>query len=333
MRQWHVYLLELVGEDDRFSIAEAAMAAAEVTAEAPGIAVAAEIDRAYAVRLARTRAISESLFTVEGSLETLCAEVRRHRFTRSGTVAVRARDVRGAAGISRPEVERTIGDILVERGFEVDLETPDHVLRILATGQQLSWYVGWLAVEPPRSYGSRRPPERPFRQPGTMRPQLARTLVNLTGVRSGQRLLDPMCGAGAILVEAALVGTTPVGVDLQRKMVEGTRANLAAFAPDGPQPIIVQGSASSMPICEADVAVFDAPYGRQSPIGYRSSTALVAATLGALKPLVDRCVAVFDRPIEDEAERMGWTVRDRFDRRVHRSLTRYVTVLEVPGLD
>lgn len=323
-----VYYLELAGEDDRLAIAEAALACGSLERVSPGIARAASVDHELASRLAQTHAVIDAVACTTGDLEAFAEALGHAPLDRDGTAAVRATAVRGQVAVDTPTVERAIGDVLVERGFDIDLDDPDHVLRVLVTADaEMQWIGGWVVVDPPRGYGTRRPPQRPFRQPGTMRPQLARTLVNLSGVDTGEILLDPMCGAGAFLTEAALVGARPVGVDLQAKMVAGARRNVDAFAGDGPTPLVTQGSAASLPVCTADAAVFDAPYGRQSPIGFESAPALVRATLGELWPLVDSCVAVFDRPLDEHAEAAGWTVCERFELRVHRSLTRYVTVL------
>lgn len=327
-----MYYLELAGEDDRLAVAEASLACDGPDRLAPGLARAATIDTELAGRLALTHTVLERVADARGAIDDLVAAVRGASLNRRGTIAVRATSVRGMASIDAPAVERRVGRVLTDRGFGVDLEDPDHVLRVLAVGNGTTdWYAGWVVVDPERSYGARRPPERPFKQPGTMRPQLARALVNLSGVASGERLLDPMCGAGAILTEAALVGAQPVGVDLQRKMVEGARDNLEAFAGDRLPPLLVQGTADHLPICRADAAVFDAPYGRQSPIGAGSAPGLVHATLGELWPLVDTCVAVFDRPIDEQAAAVGWSVKWRFDLRVHRSLTRHIAVLHRQG--
>lgn len=327
-----MYYLELAGEDDRLAIAEAGLACTNLELLAPGVARASLVDLTLADRLAQTHTVLDGVARTSGDIEALATAVQRAMIDRTGSVAVRATAVRGEAQIDEPSIERHIGEVLVGRGLSVDLDSPDHVLRILAIGgAEIEWIAGWIVAKPPRNYGIRRPPQRPFKQPGTMRPQLARTLVNLSGVEAGEVLLDPMCGAGAILTEAALVGAQPVGVDLQSKMVTGARANVAAFAGDRPVPLLVRGSAAALPISRADAAVFDAPYGRQSPIGFDSAPKLVRATLAELHQLVDTCVAVFDRPIDEHAEAAGWEIAERLDRRVHRSLTRHITVLHRRG--
>jgi tRNA (guanine10-N2)-dimethyltransferase len=68
--------------------------------------------------------------------------------------------------------------------------------------------------------------DRPFFRSILVPRQRARCLVNLTGVQPGQRFLDPFCGTGSLLIEAALVGTLASGSDIDPVMVRGSRANL-----------------------------------------------------------------------------------------------------------
>jgi tRNA G10 N-methylase Trm11 len=61
---------------------------------------------------------------------------------------------------------------------------------------------------------------------GMLPPKLAQIMLNLAGVTPGQRVLDPFCGTGVVLQEAALRGCTVYGTDLQERMVDFTRDNL-----------------------------------------------------------------------------------------------------------
>lgn len=325
-----MYLLELVGEDDRFSLAEATVHAADPVSIGPGVASTPSIDRAAAKRLARTRRVLSDAIVVEGPQSALLDRVATAALDREGPIAVRARDVRATTGIDTQAVERAVGGVLADRGFEIDLTRPAEVLRVLATADDgaVVWAAGWVEVEPLRSFERRQPPARPFRQPGTMGPQLARTLVNLSGVRPGDRLLDPMCGPGGVLIEAAMLGVSPIGIDVQRKMLEGARSNVTAFAPDQPTLDVIRASASALPVREVDGIVFDAPYGRQSPIAHASAAELVADALEEAVAIADRCVVVFDDRVDGLAEAAGWIVSDVFERPVHRSLTRVITVLD-----
>ncbi len=57
-------------------------------------------------------------------------------------------------------------------------------------------------------------------------PRLSKIMINLSGSKSGV-LLDPFCGIGSILQEAALMGFDVRGVDIDKDCVEGCVKNLS----------------------------------------------------------------------------------------------------------
>lgn len=59
---------------------------------------------------------------------------------------------------------------------------------------------------------------------GKFYPQLAKSLFNLAGLMPGQRVLDPFCGSGTVLLEAYLNGLTSFGTDLNPLAVRIARA-------------------------------------------------------------------------------------------------------------
>ncbi|MFC7234948.1 methyltransferase domain-containing protein [Halosegnis marinus] len=328
-----MYLLELGGEDDAFAAREAASACSAVERLAPGLATARGVtDRVRG--LAYTHAASDLVGTAEGGVAAAVALLEAASLDREGTVAVRARDVQATAGVSTSAAERDLGSVLVERGFAVDLDDPDHELRALFADDTVA--LGWLAVESVRDFGDRKPTDKPFFQPGSMDPLLARAVANIAGARPGRVVLDPMCGTGGGLVEAGLVGADVLGNDAQYKMVHGARENLARYLDGGvaglPAPggyDVVRGDATRLPLRDgaADCVVFDAPYGRQSKIANRSLDALVADALAEARRVADRGVLVGDRAWDDAARAAGWSVPDRYVRPVHGTLDRHVIVL------
>ena len=425
-----MYLLEFAGEDDAFAACEAASAAVGVEPIAPGLATAGAVDADRVRGLAYTRRASRLLGRSDADLESArtCLEAARLDPDRAETVAVRATDVRGSTGISTSEAERVLGQVLVDRGFSVDLDDPDHTLRAAfsagrvggsrdagsavggterdgeavldepvadpvatdasAGGDELPatdatadatdatadaaddlpatdpsaandasadeptsvCALGWLVAESVRDFAGRKPTEKPFFQPGSMDPQLARAVANVAGARPGATVLDPMCGTGGVLVEAGLVGADVVGTDAQSKMVRGACENLAHYldadsdGPDTPagggeqattEPALgtwhlARADATRLPLADdaVDAVVFDAPYGRQSKIATHRLEDLVAGALTEARRVAPRAVVVADRPWIDPARAAGWTIEAAFERRVHRSLTRYVLVLE-----
>ena len=320
-----VYGLELAGEDDAFAAREATCAATGVEVVAPGLATARGVDADRLRTLAYTHRASRLLGRSEASVDAARAVVEAAGIDRTGTVAVRARDVRGTAGVDTRRAERALGTALVDRGFAVDLDDPDHELRACFAGD--ACLVGWLVAESVRDYGDRRPTDRPFFQPGSMAPLDARAFANLAGARPGATILDPMCGTGGTLIEAGLAGARPVGVDAQRKMVRGARENCRAYL-DGDAHLL-RGDATDLPLADdaVDGVVFDAPYGRQSKIARHTLADLVAGALAEAARVAPRAVVVADRSWATAADAAGWSVEGSFRRRVHRSLTRHVHLL------
>lgn len=51
----------------------------------------------------------------------------------------------------------------------------------------------------------------PYR--GKFHPQLIKALMNMTGIKEGKIILDPMCGSGTLSVEASLTGVNSIGID------------------------------------------------------------------------------------------------------------------------
>jgi modification methylase len=67
--------------------------------------------------------------------------------------------------------------------------------------------------------------------PAKMLPELARRIVAEYSPPDGL-VVDPMCGIGTTLVEAAALGRRAVGVELEARWAELARANLAVALPD-----------------------------------------------------------------------------------------------------
>jgi 23S rRNA G2445 N2-methylase RlmL len=69
---------------------------------------------------------------------------------------------------------------------------------------------------------------RPYKQiqrPGSLKPPVAAAMLFLLGSGPGLKVLDPCCGAGTILIEAARTGATVEGGDVELAAVEAARRN------------------------------------------------------------------------------------------------------------
>lgn len=90
-----------------------------------------------------------------------------------------------------------------------------------------------LAVQNVESFATR-DYEKPVRdmQVGMLPPKLALMMVNLSRNKEGElpnRIWDPFCGTGTVLVEAKRMGVECLGSDLNPKMVSASRRNLRHF--------------------------------------------------------------------------------------------------------
>lgn len=76
---------------------------------------------------------------------------------------------------------------------------------------------------------ARRDQGRPKRDAfvGMLPPKLALQMINFAPVSEPSRILDPFCGTGVVLQEAALLGHDVYGTDLSAKMIDFSDINLA----------------------------------------------------------------------------------------------------------
>jgi tRNA G10 N-methylase Trm11 len=90
------------------------------------------------------------------------------------------------------------------------------------------WLARTCAVQEFEEY-SQRDYGRPVRDviSGTMPPKLAKIMINLAQMPTAATLLDPFCGSGTILQEAALLGYEKViGSDISEEAIKDTKENL-----------------------------------------------------------------------------------------------------------
>jgi tRNA (guanine10-N2)-dimethyltransferase len=225
-------------------------------------------------------------------------------------------------------LSRKLGE-LFSGDRKVDLENPDFELRVLLAGRA---HVGIHKRTIDRaSFETRRSENRPFNHPISLHPRLARTLVNLTGVRQGQLLLDPFCGTGGVLLEAGLIGAIPIGGDVDARMIGGTRDNLSHFGVSDVQ--LRQADVGEWPslICKVDAIATDPPYGRAASTGKEPIQQLYRRAFEAFSRILkDRGRASIVLPDEDYIglARGHFKFLESYPTRVHRSLTRHFCVFE-----
>ncbi len=219
------------------------------------------------------------------------------------------------------ELEQNVGRIIDKHSDgHVDLDSPDTMFRIYL--YDATAYLCRITADIDRSaFEQRQNQFRPFSSPVTVHPRLARTLLNLSGVPRDGTVLDPFCGTGGILIEAALIGCDVYGLDIQNEMVDGTQKNLDAFDRNGD---IRHGSIADIQnifgdTLPVDAVVTDLPYGKASKV---------------TDDPTDTFLDVLDDLTTDDGTTVFMTDRDdidgydpEFEIYVHRSLNRYVYIV------
>jgi tRNA (guanine6-N2)-methyltransferase len=107
--------------------------------------------------------------------------------------------------------------------------------------------------------------KRPYKQshvPGSLKPPVAAALLALVGMTPGMRVLDPCCGAGTILIEAALGEAEVEGGDNDAAAIAAAQANAAAA---GVAIRLQLWDAQALPVADAsmDRIVSNLPWGRK----------------------------------------------------------------------
>lgn len=213
---------------------------------------------------------------------------------------------------------KSMGQILARR-YKVDLNSPETELRILMAS---NIHAGILAGEVDRSsFEARKSEYRPFSHPISLHPRLARALVNLTGIKSSQTLLDPFCGTGGIILEAGLIGCKVLGGDIDQRMVDGSIENLKHYGIN--EPAIRKIDISDWTE-QVDAIATDPPYGRSASTAKEEIESLYKRAFemsqSILKPGGKLAIVL---PDEKHAELSDMKLEMIQPVKVHKSLTRY----------
>ena len=248
-----------------------------------------------------------------------------------GSFAVRIKRIKKyGKDLSTLELEREIGGIIGEKSSaKVNLENPDEMILGIVSKR---FAIGGVLAEVDRSqYEERRPHKRPYFHPGAILPRISRACVNLTRVRPGERFLDPFCGTGGFLIEAGLIGAEIHGFDIDAEAVHGCRKNLEEYGIDHN---VAAKDAMELEYRDYfDAVSTDPPYGISASTKGLGLEELYAKTLRSIYDVLKEkkyacIVSPKDVPVEKLSEEVGFKVVETHFERIHRSLTRKISVLK-----
>lgn len=250
----------------------------------------------------------------------------------SESIAVRIKRVKQySMEIDCRELTRSIADQILEGvDFKVDLTNPDNEINGVLTEDLI--VLGVVKARVNRSqFEKRRPKNRAAVHPGTLQPSFARALINLARTPKNGYLLDPFCGVGGILLEAGLIGSKVIGIDINPEMIKGAEKNLEEVQIKDFNLKI--GDARKMRMDKVDAIVTDPPYGRQASTAgsridelYRDALPILSQNLKTGNYICISAPSKLD--FKSIMENHDLELIESHDQRVHKDLTRKIYVLK-----
>ncbi len=170
----------------------------------------------------------------------------------------------------------------------VNLEKPKTTVLFVLTDKKN--YVAKLLWKAEKGrFLQREPIKKPAFHPTSLKPKLARLLINLSRAQKGKILLDPFCGTGSVLIEAAILNCKAIGVDIDKKMISGSKTNIMFYKQKAK---LMLGNALELQKTfkknSIDAIATDPPYGRSTFVGAKSLNSLykdfLSSAHAVLKP-------------------------------------------------
>jgi len=146
----------------------------------------------------------------------------------------------------------------------------------------------------------------------------ARALVNIaTGTDFDVRAVDPCCGIGTVVIEAASMGIDIKGFEINRKIAEKAAENLSFF---GVEDVITCADIKTI-TDHFDVSLLDLPYGLFTPITVGQQLEIITSA----RRISDRSVIITFENMDREIEESGFSIIDR-GQLSKGKFTRYISV-------
>lgn len=192
------------------------------------------------------------------------------------------------------QLEREVGMCIKGKA---QMKRPKVTFGLIQTGRK--WILGqWTEAD--RSWHSHQ--QKPQNYSTGFGVALARSLVNIAVPNIlNQRLLDPCCGMGTVVIEALSMGIEARGNDLNPLAIQGARINLSHFGYD--PACLTLGDMNELD-GSYDAAILDMPYNLCSVLPDEDQHVM----LTSLRRLAKRAVVVSTEWVEEHLLAAGWEV-------------------------
>src|SRR3989338_5294377 len=263
-------------------------------------------------RLSLTRAVYQHLFTT--TRKKLSDSISAYQWTIREQIKV---ETRNATEKERKEVITITCKTL--KNPNVSMKEPQTTIMYIYTKKKV--HCGIFLGEPIQDT-SRAMSNLPAPHPSAMKPRIVKALINIA--QPVTSILDPFCGAGGFLVEAATIGIPVEGWDIDRGMLWRARKNTQSF-----KNVTIKDK-DARTLKEADAIIADLPYGKNTRA--QDITTLYKEFFRTLKSATfNKAILVLPKHAHPLAlaKKEGLHILRHHEMYIHGSLTR--VVMEVEG--
>ena len=225
--------------------------------------------------------------------------------------------------INSTSLERKVGGIIFDtlKNVKVDLKNPKTKIVFFKIENEI--ICGNLIYNQDKSFNKRKAHLRPELHPTSLSPQLAIASINLSGKING-KFLDPFCGSGGILLEAAILGFEVTGYDIDKIMINRSKINLDHYKIKNYTLKIHDATKINE---KFDLIVTDLPYGKSSKLSKEIIT-LYKDFLKKIYEITDTAVILFPDFVDYESLLGKWNEEISFDYYLHKSLSKKIVLLK-----
>ena len=142
---------------------------------------------------------------------------------------------------------------------------------------------------------------KPYSYSNSLSLRVARALVNIAVVNNvEQKLIDPCCGIGTVIIEALSMGIDVCGWELNENIANNAQKNLEFF---GYRNVITNGDMTTIND-RFDTAIIDMPYGLFTPISRENQIAIIEHS----RKIAQKLVIVTFEDMSDVIKKSGFTI-------------------------
>ena len=213
-----------------------------------------------------------------------------------------------------PELENSMGDMISKFSHaKVKLENPNITIYLIFTNKENFFGFSKQVKEKSR-------PKKIKSYPHELDWKLTRVMINLIGLKQGETVCDPFCGAGTTLLEAESMGIHAIGIDFDKKMFEATKDNLKM---NGYKSKIFNSDFQELvKISEKfDGIVTDLPYGKNTKISEKPEEILKRFI--SILPKKKKIAIMYKKELGDNLKLNGLK---KYQIYKHKSLTRTILI-------